>query len=166
MPTLWTVLIDIAAWLVIHFGVSWAFSQPPATFFNPDHWLMRERAFEKDGRVYKSLFKVKAWKGRLPDGAALFKKGFRKKKMAESGPQYVELFIRETCRAEATHWVAFFFAFIFFIWNLWWVGLVMVVYAVAANAPCIITQRYNRIRFRRVLRRLKGKYPAKEYRAL
>jgi glycosyl-4,4'-diaponeurosporenoate acyltransferase len=152
LPTLWTVLIDIALWLIIHFGVSWACSRPRPEQFDPSAWWYRERACERHGRIYEILFNVKAWKGWLPDGAALFRNGFRKKKLRDTGPEYVRLFIQETCRAELTHWISFAFAPLFFIWNLWWVGLIMIAYAVAANGPCIITQRYNRIRLASTLK--------------
>jgi glycosyl-4,4'-diaponeurosporenoate acyltransferase len=88
----------------------------------------------------------------LPDGAALFKEGFEKKRLKETNMEYLNWFMRETCRAELTHWIVFLFGPLFFIWNLWWVGIVMILYASLANMPCIITQRYNRIRLRRISR--------------
>ena len=39
----------------------------------------------------------------------------------------------------------------FFLWNPCWADLVMVAYALAANLPCILAQRYNRSRFQRLL---------------
>jgi len=42
---------------------------------------------------------------------------------------------------------------IFFLWNPWWADLIIVIYAVAANVPCILAQRYNRLRFHRLLAR-------------
>lgn len=38
---------------------------------------------------------------------------------------------------------------LFFLWNPWWADLVIVAYAIAANVPCIVAQRYNRVRFQR-----------------
>jgi glycosyl-4,4'-diaponeurosporenoate acyltransferase len=46
------------------------------------------------------------------------------------------------------------FSLVFFIWNPWWVGIVMIVYAILVNVPCIIIQRYNRIRLKRVCAKL------------
>ena len=71
--------------------------------------------------------------------------------MEKTDKEYFQEFVMETCRAELTHWIVFLFASIFFIWNLWWIGIIMVAYAITVNMPCIITQRYNRIRLRRVL---------------
>jgi len=103
-------------------------------------------------RIYERFFRLKSWKKKLPDGAAVFKNGFQKKKLKETSQEYLQDFISETCRAELTHWIVFLFGFIFFIWNIWWVGIVMIMYAIIVNIPCVITQRYNRIKLRRIAR--------------
>jgi glycosyl-4,4'-diaponeurosporenoate acyltransferase len=148
---MWTVLVDFLAWLIIHISVSQIIAHPSADLFDPDGWLYRERRWERHGRTYEVLFKVKSWKEILPDGAALFESGFRKKRLQKVDAGYIRAFIRETCRAEITHWTIFAFAAFFFIWNTWWVGIIMILYAVTVNMPCIITQRYNRIRLTRLL---------------
>ncbi len=43
-------------------------------------------------------------------------------------------------------WLAHLGGWLFFLWNPAWAGWVMVLYATLANGPCIITQRYNRVR--------------------
>lgn len=45
---------------------------------------------------------------------------------------------------------------VFFLWNRWWADLIMASYAVLANLPCILVQRYNRLRFQRVLTKQSG----------
>ena len=152
LPTLWMGLIDFAAWIFIHVVVSQSIAHPPVHVFNPQAWLYRQRGWERDGRTYEVLFHPKRWKGLLPDGAALFESGFRKKRLQSADPAYLAQFVRETCRAEVTHWVLFFCAPFFFIWNPWHIGVIMIAYATFVNMPCIITQRYNRIRMNRVLR--------------
>ena len=42
---------------------------------------------------------------------------------------------------------------LFFLWNPWWADLIMLTYALMANLPCIFAQRYNRLRFQRLLAR-------------
>ncbi|MFC1962208.1 glycosyl-4,4'-diaponeurosporenoate acyltransferase [Chloroflexota bacterium] len=118
--------------------------------FSTSSWLYRKRNWERNGRLYEKLFRLRTWKKRLPDGAAIFKNGFQKKHLKETNKDYFNSFIRETCRAELTHWIVFLFGPLFLIWNLWWVGIVMILYAAVANIPCIITQRYNRIRLQRI----------------
>jgi glycosyl-4,4'-diaponeurosporenoate acyltransferase len=150
LPTLPTILIDIAAWFVIHIGVSYFMTHIPLSSFNSGFWLYRQRKWEKDGKIYGRIFRLKKWKKRLPDGAALFKEGFEKKHLKKLDNVYLDNFIRETCRAELTHCVMFLFSPVFFIWNLWYVGIIMIIYAILVNLPCIMTQRYNRIRLKRV----------------
>jgi glycosyl-4,4'-diaponeurosporenoate acyltransferase len=145
-----TILIDIAAWFVIHMGVSYIMTRRPLTSFNTSSWLFKKRNWERNGVIYEKLFRPQLWKRKLPDGASLFKEGFEKKQLKETNEEYLDAFMKETCRAELTHWIVLLFGPFFLIWNLWWVGLVMILYAILANLPCIITQRYNRIRLRRI----------------
>ncbi|MFC1870137.1 glycosyl-4,4'-diaponeurosporenoate acyltransferase [Chloroflexota bacterium] len=152
LPTGITILIDVIAWFVIHMGVSYIMTHQPLTSFNPDSWLHKQRKWERNGRFYERFFRLKSWKKKLPDGAALFKNGFEKKHLKETNKDYFYSFVSETCRAELTHWIVFLIGPFFLIWNLWWVGIVMILYASIANIPCIITQRYNRIRLQRIVR--------------
>ncbi len=147
-----TILIDVIAWFVIHMGVSYIMTHQPLTSFVPDSWLYKQRRWERNGRFYERFFRLKSWKKKLPDGAALFKSGFEKKHLKETSRDYFNSFVSETCRAELTHWIVFLFGPLFLIWNLWWVGVVMILYASIANIPCIVTQRYNRIRLQRIVR--------------
>lgn len=147
-----TIIIDIVAWFIIHMGVSYIMTRQPLVSFKPDSWLYRQRSWEKNGRIYERFFRLKSWKKKLPDGAAVFKNGFEKRRLKETSQRYLLDFISETCRAELTHWIVLLFGFIFLIWNIWWVGIVMIIYATIVNLPCIITQRYNRIKLRRITR--------------
>jgi len=116
--------------------------------------LFTPRKWEKGGKIYTRAFKVKKWKKKLPEGAALFKKGFPKKHLKGLDTIYLDNFIRETCRAELTHWIMVLLSPVFFLWNPWWAGIVMIIYAILVNMPCIIAQRYNRIRLGRLHSRL------------
>jgi len=150
LPTLPTILLDIAAWLIIHVGISYLMTRIPLSSFDTGLWLYKKKKWERDGKIYTRIFRLKQWKKRLPDGAALFKKGFQKKHLRGLDDVYLDSFIRETCRAELTHWIMFLLSPVFFMWNIWWVGIVMIIYAILANLPCIVIQRYNRIRLKRV----------------
>jgi glycosyl-4,4'-diaponeurosporenoate acyltransferase len=154
LPTFWTVLLDIAAWFVIHLGVVLFAIRIPVRHFNPSGAFYRPRSWEKNGAVYQNFFRIKRWKKHAPDGAEFIKKGgFPKKRLKNSRTPYLRSFLLETCRAELTHWIIIFFAPFFFLWNHLWVGLIMILYALLENIPLIMVQRYNRIRFLRVLRR-------------
>lgn len=154
LPTFWTILIDIVAWLVIHMGVAHIMVRIPADRFDPVNRLFRIRPWEKAGRIYHDLFKIKIWKRYLPDGSPLLgEKGFPKKKLGSRDPDYYAAFLRETCRAELTHLIIALFAPLFFLWNSIAVGLIMIFYAAAENLPIIMAQRYNRCRFGHLLSR-------------
>jgi glycosyl-4,4'-diaponeurosporenoate acyltransferase len=146
----WLIGVNILAWLFLHLGLAWLGTRLPTRFFRPDGWLCRCRSWEGEGSFYERTFLVKSWKDQLPDGAALFAGGFRKANLGAVTPAYLDLFVCETCRGEAVHWAVLLSGFLFFLWNPWWVGLVMIVYAVAANMPCILVQRYNRYRLTRL----------------
>ena len=151
----WLIAVNILAWLAIHLGVAWAGTRLPVRYFRSEQWLYRARSWERDGGLYEGLFGIKRWKDRLPDGAALFSGGFRKAALRSASAEHLERFIAETCRGEAVHWIVFAAAVLFFLWNPWWAGLIMVAYALVANLPCILAQRYNRLRLARVLRQVR-----------
>jgi glycosyl-4,4'-diaponeurosporenoate acyltransferase len=140
------VVVNTLAWLLIHLGVAGLGTQIPSQRFNPASWLFRQRRWERGGRFYEKMFAIKTWKPLLPDGAALFKSGFRKKRIRERGADYLNRFSIETCRSEAVHWIVLGSSLLFFSWNSWGVGLAMVAYGMVANLPCILAQRYNRLR--------------------
>jgi glycosyl-4,4'-diaponeurosporenoate acyltransferase len=149
----WMIIIDFIVWLCISLGVAASISRFKSDSFDPDTWLYKERSWERKSRFYE-LFKIKKWKGWLPDGAEVSRKAFKKKHLQKADSAYIRIFILETCRAELLHWIIFVFGFIFFIWNPWYVGIIMIIYAAVTNLPCVLAQRYNRIRLGRLLRAL------------
>ena len=111
---------------------------------------MRPRAWET--AFYTRFASIRAWKQLLPDGAPWLK-GFAKRTLRSKETQYLQTFVHETRRGEAAHWLMMISGGLFFLWNPLWADAVMAGYAVAANLPCILTQRYNRARLLRLLRR-------------
>lgn len=152
LPEIWIIIIDIVLWFIIHMSVAYFATILPLNNLNTNSWLLKERKWEKSGKIYEEIFRIKKWKELLPDGSALFKKGFRKKRMTSSNPEYLQKFIIETGRAEIVHWIVILFSPVFFIWNYPWAGWVMIVYAIIANMPCILAQRYNRARLKKLLK--------------
>ena len=150
----WLIAVNILGWLFIHMAVSFTGMCLPLRLFRTRIWLYRARAWERGGRIYERIFHIKAWKDRLPDGAAIFRGGFRKADLNTVSAEYLNRFAEETCRGEAVHWVTLFAAALFFIWNPWWAGLIMIAYAITANMPCILAQRYNRLRLMALLARV------------
>jgi glycosyl-4,4'-diaponeurosporenoate acyltransferase len=154
LPITWIIVLNVAGWLAIQMSFAWVFTQMSLTWFNPGNAF----AWEQAGRFYETAFRIKAWKDRLPDAARWFGGGFAKGTLAGTQADYLRRFIRETWRGELCHWTAIACAPVFFLWNPWWGDLIIVGYAVAANLPCILVQRYNRARFQRALqpRKLSG----------
>jgi glycosyl-4,4'-diaponeurosporenoate acyltransferase len=151
LPVFWIVLLNVTGWPVIQLGLAWSFTRLPAEWFHAPE----ASAFERGGRFYDEAFAIKRWKDRLPDAAGWFGGGFAKADLSDKRPAHLERFVRETWRGELCHWCALAFVPVFFLWNPWWADGVIVAYAMAANLPCILVQRHNRIRLRRVLMKMK-----------
>jgi glycosyl-4,4'-diaponeurosporenoate acyltransferase len=149
----WTVLVDFVVWAVAGVVVGYLTHRASAQRFASAGVLTRLRPFERDGRWYEERWRIKAWKDRLPEGGAIFAGGFSKRSLRTREPDVLGRFVIETRRAEHTHWWLMALAPLFFLWNPWWLALVMIGYAVIANVPCLMVQRYNRARLIRVLRR-------------
>ncbi len=141
-----TILLDFAAWFVFHMAAVICTLNMPVRWFASDHWLYRTRAWENQGQIWQQVFRVRTWKERLPDGAQLVGRGYAKKRLQATHTAELSRFVQESRRAELTHYLAMLPAPLFFLWNPAWVGWFMIGYALMANAPCIIAQRYNRPR--------------------
>ncbi len=153
LPFAGIVVLNIAAWMVIQMGLAWSLTRLPARRFNPRGRLARLGRGERSGRYYERWLAIKCWKDWLPDGASWFGDGFAKAGLRERTPEFLESFLRETWRGEVVHWLALLAVPVFAIWNPPWAVSVNALYALAANVPCILVQRYNRGRFLRVLER-------------
>lgn len=150
LPVGWIVALNCAGWPAIQIGLAWLFTRMPAKWFDAPGGITGEEW------LYRQVLHVRLWKDRLPDAAGWFSGGFAKRSLAVTHPDYLERFIRETWRGELCHWCAFAFLPLFFIWNPWWGDLVCLAYVIAANLPCVIVQRHNRLRLRKLLARLNG----------
>lgn len=146
--------VNIVAWGVFHLGLAALATALPLRLFPTNSWICRSRQWERGGQIYQTLFTVRRWKGLLPEGAEILGSGFKKGRLERRDPDYLREYCRETCRSEICHWWVWLCGWIFFLWNPLWAGWVMVVYATAANLPCIISQRYNRARIRKMFQGL------------
>lgn len=149
--------------LLISYFIVWPFLQIMISLvcnrisdehFSDNSFLLKTRKWEKEGRIYKSVFKIHKWKPILPDGARLYNNGFEKKNVKHFDSAYFEKFIIETGRAEINHWIQIMPFWIFILWSPSYVILPMFLYAMIVNFPCIIAQRYNRPRLRRTYKLL------------
>ena len=95
LPPVWTVLLNLTAWLAIHLGVAWAGTRAPKRLFDPAHPLYRIRSWERKSSFYERLLGIRSWKDRLPDWGGRFRGGFFKKSLETSSPEYLQRFILE-----------------------------------------------------------------------
>jgi len=145
------VALDVSACVVLQVSAGYLVHRLPVRAFAEDRWLFRARPVEAGGRVYERALRIRRWKPWLPEGGATFRGGFDKSSAPARDDASVRRYMAETRRAELGHWLAVVPAPLFFLFNPWYAGLVVQLYAVVANGPCIAAQRYNRIRFQRLL---------------
>lgn len=131
----------IAKWALRSPWQSWNSKSP---FFRPLSW--------ESPKVYEALA-IRYWKGYLPDGARWLGLDFRKDGSSLREWNQIERFTSEACRGEFAHWVMLVFAPLPFLWNPPWAGWVMFGFGVLVNFPCILVQRYHRLRLNALLRR-------------
>jgi glycosyl-4,4'-diaponeurosporenoate acyltransferase len=154
--TLLILTLNVLGWPVIHLVFARLFLLCPDEYFAHDSWLTRARWFEQDTRIYRRVLAVERWKGVLPDGAPWL--GGRSKRRLESRTVAgLSAFLMETRRAEAAHWCMLLFTPVFYLWNPPWACVVMSFYGIAANLPCIVAQRANRIKIAYILHRSAGR---------
>lgn len=142
---------NILGWPILHIAIGFIAHRVPPHIFACDTWLTAPNLWEQDGHVYRDWLAIRRWKYLLPDAAPWFG-GFAKQKVRERNSAYLAQFLIETRRAEIAHWCMLGCLPIFFIWNPPWARWVMAAYALAANIPCIVVQRYNRFRLNRIAR--------------
>lgn len=145
-------VVDAVAWAGLSVGAGYLGHRLPTRWLARDRVPFRLLGFERDGRWYERRLRIKRWKDRVPEAGDVFRGGFSKRAVQARDRAHLERFVVETRRAELTHWLLLAAAPLFLLWNPWWLGAVMVVYALVANVPCLLIQRYNRARLERVLR--------------
>lgn len=153
MPQTLTVVVDVIAWGVFHAATGYAAHRLGENRLSRDGWLLRARRFEAGGRWYRRRLRINRWKDRLPEAGALFAGGVSKRQLPAYDEQGLRLFVRETRRAELTHWWAMACGPLFVLWNPPLAAGLLVGYGVLVNLPFIAIQRYNRFRTQALLAR-------------
>ncbi|MGM0461025.1 MAG: hypothetical protein ACQEQ4_01225 [Fibrobacterota bacterium] len=140
--------MNILLWFLLHMLMAYGGTILPASFIHTTWRIFYPVPYEE--RLLR-FAGVKGWKSRIPDGAGWFSRGVPKKSLARSDKPYLEAFYRETCRGELVHWAVILCIPFFFLFNPPQVWIAHILYGVGANIPCILIQRYNRPRIRRLL---------------
>ena len=139
------VAVDAAVWVAISVAAGLGAGVLPRSMLSADNAISRIRRFEDDGRFYRRRLAIKRWKDMLPESNRLGP-GQRPSKARLSGRNAVAGLAVETRRAEYVHLAIAAAGPLFFLWNPWWLGLIMTVFGAVFNAPFIAIQRYNRAR--------------------
>jgi len=146
------IILNDLGWPLIQLTLAALFLLLPDSLFAGDSWLTRERKFERGGYLYRRFLFMQRWKGLLPDGASWLG-GRPKKNVASRHVAELAAFATETRRAEIAHWCMLLCTPVFYLWNPAWACIVMTLYGMLANLPCILVQRGNRIKVARILHR-------------
>ena len=150
------VLADSVAWAAWSVVVGYLASRIPADRLAHDGFLTRLRPWERDGRIYERLA-IRSWKDRLPEAGGTFGDGMTKSRLPGRSTDNLHRFMAEARRAELVHWAIPLLLPVLALWNPPGPLAAMVVFAVVANTPCLIIQRYNRARIGRILARREGR---------
>lgn len=103
--------------------------------------------------AYQRCLKIRQWKHWMPDAGNVLPGGITKASLARRDQPALLRLMAETRRAELVHWA---------LWPLWlltllWLpgpGVVLnAVFATVFNLPCLLLQRYNRLRLQLLLAR-------------
>ena len=146
LPNFWIAVINIIGIPLCHLAIAWASTYLPAGMFVRP--LPPKRAHDSAGCenfFHEKLFLVRYWKNLLPDAAPWFK-GFAKGKLESTDHDYLQTFVCETRRGELSHWIQILVISLFIIWTPSPASSIIIIYAILANAPCIINLRYTRLR--------------------
>ena len=153
MPHGLTVVVDIVAWGVFHSATGYAAYRLDEDRLSHDGWLLRPRRFETAGRWYRRWLRVHRWKDKVPEAGNLFRGGISKRHLPGRDAAGLQVFIRETRRAELAHWWAMGCGPVFVLWNPPLASVLLVAYGVLVNLPFIAIQRYNRFRIQTLIER-------------
>ena len=146
-PSVALVVFDAAVWFALSVAVGYAGHRVPSRWLTRDGALTRLRPFETDGSFWQRRFAVRRWKDRLPDAGAFFG-GISKRRLRGTT---LEVFLIETRRAEIVHWGLLACAPLFALWNPPLLTGAMLFFALIANGPCLVVQRFNRARLLRLV---------------
>ncbi len=153
-------LVSASAWAVIGVATGFAMHRTPMARLTHDGLLPRTARWETR-RFYRSRLLIHRWKDLLPEAGAFFRGGFAKRHITDRSPAHLSRWAAETRRAEYTHWLNIAAAPFFLLWCPPWLGVVMILFALAAHLPFVAVQRYNRLRLDAALERSRGQERSK-----
>lgn len=152
-PDWLSVALAFLLWPALQLGAAALSRLPKGGRVSPRKGIFRSRRWEGGGRFYQRFLGIKVWKPLLPDGAAVSRKGYRKRRLGDFSTANLERYLEESCRAELAHWLAIPPFLLFGTFMPAPALPLMLLYALLVNLPCVIAQRYNRPRIEKILSR-------------
>ncbi|MBK1830531.1 hypothetical protein JIN77_07325 [Verrucomicrobiaceae bacterium R5-34] len=152
IPNIWIAVINTLGIPATHLVIAWSSTRLPQRWFQRTPEATTEKR-EFQQILLERIFLVRRWKKHLPDAAPMFR-GFPKARMQSKEPDYLRNFIAETRRGEFSHWLQMVAISIFIIWTPWPGNLIVILWAIISNLPCIINLRHTRQRMRNLLHTL------------
>jgi len=107
-------------------------------------------------RRLETRLAIRQWKPWIPDAGSALPGGVSKASLVRRDPLALRRLLLETRRAELVHWA---------LWPAWlltalWLPpsgvLINLIFATLFNVPCLLLQRYNRLRLQVLLGRIPG----------
>ncbi|WP_143146295.1 hypothetical protein [Ferrithrix thermotolerans] len=142
--------LTVLYWVVISASVGYVGAKLPLVSLARRYGSYRIFSFERGGTFYERYLKVRRWKRYLPEAGDIFEGGVSKRSLALGVTDAKLRFYLETKRAEFVHR---YLILLELVPTFVWFGFfheVVVAYAVLANVPCLVAQRYNRARLERI----------------
>ena len=135
-------------WSVTQLSLSHLFTKVPRSFFVTHHQWFQTFSFEKEGELWNRLFLINKWKMYIPEGEWLNKNIYNKRFLKPLTQENIYKMIIEMRRAELVHWLSILPVMVF-VRASKCIKIINILYALLANVPIILTQRYNRPRLER-----------------
>ena len=151
MQSLKFLLLNLGTWIFWFYFIGYVASILPDKFLKKDYFFTNILFFEENPNWFKRYLLINKWKDKMPELGGFFKKGFQKRSVANGEIAQLELFIKETRRAEIAHWLMTAGWILTTLFNPMWAVIFNIIFAHVVNFPCLIIQRYNRVRLIKVL---------------
>ncbi len=149
LSNLLIVVANIVCIPLIHILVARLTTSLPLSLFKKQSPPSPQTLHSSDW-VYERFFLIRIWKDSLPDGGP-WVSGFSKAKLSARSSSYLREFIQETRRGEFSHYLQALLILVCLLWTPQPGSTIILIYAILANLPCILNQRYTRKRMLRVL---------------
>lgn len=144
---LFLVLLCCVIWAGWSLIVGYSLNKVPNNKFAKELTFVNTDTFER-----LNVLQIKKWKDKVPEAGDMFKGGVSKSSVKTYDVQSLKNFVYETRRAEYVHYSIMMITPVFFLFLPAYLIVAMILYAVVANIPCLLIQRYNRSRILHVLK--------------